>query len=77
MNLINKIKNWLYTEPQKRTGQVVLHLLNTETSQKTQQHICGISIFEDREKMTKYLFATVMTTTARKMRLLGYDVVND
>jgi hypothetical protein len=77
MNLINKIKSWFCTVPQKRTGQIVVHLLNTETSQTTQRHICGISIFVDREEMTKYLTATVMTTTARKMKLLGYDVVND
>lgn len=77
MKLIKKLKSIFSIEPPKKTGNVVMHLLNTETTKTYSQEIYSITVFKNRQTMIRYLNSTVMTTAPRHINLLDYTVIGD
>tara|TARA_R100000700_G_C3146233_1_gene126409 strand:+ start:139 stop:375 length:237 start_codon:yes stop_codon:yes gene_type:complete len=78
MKLLNKIKNIIFPPPKKRTGNIVVYLLDTTRGRVYEQHIYSIGIYDNRKVMLKYLDSTLMTTSASHIRLLDYaELKND
>jgi hypothetical protein len=74
MKILNKIKN-IIMPPKKKTGSIIIHLINRENAEVHTQEIYGITIFRDKEEMRKYLHATVMTTVPSNILLLSYNEI--
>ena len=71
MRILKKLKS-IFFAPKKRTGSIVVYLLDKETSEIHSQEIHGITVFSNRKEMKNYLNSTAMTTIPKKIRLLDY-----
>jgi hypothetical protein len=71
MRILKKLKS-IFFAPKKRTGSIVIYLLDKETSKIHSQEIHGITVFSNRKEMKSYLNSTAMTTIPKNIRLLDY-----
>tara|TARA_R110000824_G_scaffold215931_1_gene402457 strand:+ start:207 stop:440 length:234 start_codon:yes stop_codon:yes gene_type:complete len=76
MKILKKLKS-IFFAPKRKQGNIVIYLLDKETSKIHSQEIYGITIFANRKDMTGYISSTVMTTSPSHIRLLDYAEMNE
>ena len=77
MKILNKIKNLFSRKPKKKTGNIVIYFLDQKTAKIVSQEIYSISVYRDRKEMFEYLNRTVMTTMARRMKLIDFAEIEN